>query len=784
MNLYIDGRQAEIDPRERISVSLSVASVTTPEYGRTGHTKSMSIPMTARNRTLMGDCEQIHSRDKFNAAHHTARIEADGCTIMEGTMVLTGCECEAAGMGRYRFHIIGSGKEWASHAAARRLPSLFPDFSMNVNANTIRQSWTDAAPVKFLPVQREQYEPAAGVGLQQVERILSAADYHPFLHVRQVVDAIFADAGYSVDSAFMNSPMFRSLYMSGNYPTRDAATLKERMNFFASRFGPASAAADVDGRVYADPYRAFNSIGNIVDTADPRESSGGRTLDSVFTNNSCFRKTDSRVAFVPLYTVSAGFEYRLRYLTDYRIVSSRRLEGFDTVCLAGGHVHTFEISNRFADRRNEFRPLKSFLWMIFDYDSLNTYELLADVRADSVTRTVTLATATTGSTSVYTADKGDYSNLRVVRRLGTAPEQPYTGDWALYDGHVEESGSTEVEVVLRSAAEVITPGDPKYFDDIYFGGARQGMNFTLLDAEVRPLFLPHPAEGSTVGFAEVAAHTFSRLDMISALRQMFNLCFYTDSLAKKVYIEPREAFCDGPLVVDWSARADFSRPYTVEELSGGLARRFTLRYRGGDGAVGRRNVSEGGDFGAWSAAIDNYYATGEEKTYMNPLFTPSIETAGCLPSAPSALWLHAGDGQADDDLNFAPKIVRFAGMRTLPAGERWGWPSHDGDYPLLSFHGEDGTTLCFEDRGGRQGLHRFWDGNIAAYKNGHRLTLWMRLSPHDIEALVWPNRMKHDFRATFRFEIDGELSDWHLEEVVDYDPGAGITKCIFISVSS
>ena len=62
MELFIDGRLADMDAACPVSVSVSVASVTSPEYGRTGYTKSISIPMTARNRELMGDCEQLMPR--------------------------------------------------------------------------------------------------------------------------------------------------------------------------------------------------------------------------------------------------------------------------------------------------------------------------------------------------------------------------------------------------------------------------------------------------------------------------------------------------------------------------------------------------------------------------------------------------------------------------------------------------------------------------------------------------------------------------------------------------
>ena len=119
-----------------VSVSVSVASVTSPEYGRTGYTKSISIPMTARNRELMGDCEQLMARDRFNASLHTARLEQEGCVIMEGHVMLTACEREEEG-GRYRFNIIGAGKRWAVHAMQHTFSSLFPDYAFKLDGESI-----------------------------------------------------------------------------------------------------------------------------------------------------------------------------------------------------------------------------------------------------------------------------------------------------------------------------------------------------------------------------------------------------------------------------------------------------------------------------------------------------------------------------------------------------------------------------------------------------------------------------------------------------------------------
>ena len=157
-----------------------------------------------------------------------------------------------------------------------------------------------------------------------------------------------------------------------------------------------------------------------------------------------------------------------------------------------------------------------------------------------------------------------------------------------------------------------------------------------------------------------------------------------------------------------------------------------------------------------------------------------------------------------DSLDFPAKVVHYVGMKPLPDGELWGWPGFGRSYPYLAFHapggaedaeaplsaaGEasdavrlpmEGFTLCYEDRDGVQGLHVWWDGLVESYERGLRLEAWLRLCPEDIEALVRPNYMKKDFRARFRLHIDGEWSDWRLEEVCDYNPGAAATRCIFV----
>lgn len=260
-----------------------------------------------------------------------------------------------------------------------------------------------------------------------------------------------------------------------------------------------------------------------------------------------------------------------------------------------------------------------------------------------------------------------------------------------------ETGQIDIRLTIRSAAREIAPSSPRYFDRVYFGGADQGMNLTLgRRTTLKPIFLPHPCEGSTVRFADVAAHRVRQIDLIGALKQMFNLCFYSDALTGTLYIEPRDDFYRDDTVIDWSDRIDRSRPVTVEELGADLSKLFTLRYQEGDGTVARWDERNKQILGRWSTPILNRFASEGERVYANPLFTPTLNRTGAYPDAPDASLAQVGDRDrtgvpADtENLNFPPKIVRFLGVRTLPDTQRWGWPGYGNEYPEIAFHDPSG----------------------------------------------------------------------------------------------
>ncbi|MDR2912449.1 MAG: hypothetical protein LBV38_04015, partial [Alistipes sp.] len=522
------------------------------------------------------------------------------------------------------------------------------------------------------------------------------------------------------------------------------------------------------------------------------------TQEDTFTNEGCFQLDDRRVAFIPTAPIHLGFRYRLRYTSDYRIVSRTELKGFNTIYLGEHATRTFPLTNQFPDRRDTFRPARTYTLAIFENPKPENpktgqqYQLRYTRQTPEGPTTEQTTPPTTDRFSTVTVESGlPVANPTLWQRPSDSQTwQPCPDDWALYDGFIKETGTVDVELNLRTAPERITRGEPKFFDDIWFGGAEPGMTLTLRDGTMlQPIFYAQPTEGSTLTFRDVCAHNVSRMDFIAALRQMFNLCFITDSRARVVRIEPADTFYTNR-VVDWTDRLDLGRPVTVQELGNDLARTMTWRYAGGDGAVARFDRTNATTFGSWSAQVDNASLTGTS-TWQNPIFTPSINATGLYLGAPSASLVQVGtdpfvdyapgESYLTEDLNFAPKIVRYHGMTPLPAGELWGWPLAEAAYPKLSFHDPAaGQTLCFEDRDGCTGLNRFWQRDVRTWNEGRRITARVALTPADIESLTFPTGHGADFRALYRLLIDGEECLCRLEEVRDYTPDAPSTTCVFI----
>lgn len=784
MELRIDNQQGDLTPGTSVSLGWSSDSLKSVEALREGLSITLELPSTPINDALLQEARLPHGAERFNFSLHRAQITQEGVPLFEGVARLRSCSPQDLSH-CYRIELRGGAADWAKMATRQRLDTLPILFDKPLLPSTICDSWGDRDEVvRFLPIASDDYRaPYAEGSMRAVEQLLSVDDFHPFLHLKSLLEAIFVRAGYTVESDFLQSDFFRSLYISGAYPSSDTAMRKKRMDFLALRSRSNSAVADATGRVYATPFMAVNTVGNLVDAYLPNTpDEEGNPLQECFSTNDCFRVEEGEILFRPLTELKAGFEYHLRYRTDYRIQTRHCLAGFDGVYLGEGADYRTELPNRFVDRREELIAGQQYRIVVFDHRAGESLRLrLGEGEVvklfSSRSELVTLPSAGAVGTPW-------------LERLNPSTNhwEPYTGDWALYDGYVEECGTTEAELRIRTAAEPLGPTSPKYFRHIYFYGAEPGMTFTLLKgSSLRPTFSSRPGYGERLTWSEISCHDFRQAELVEAVAHLFNLRIFSDEEQRVLFIEPYGDFYEQEQAVDWSDKV-VSEAIRIEQSDAREHEACRYGYLRGDGAVERLNQTLESPFGEWLSPRESMATLEGEQEVRNRLFAPTLNDGGHFEGAPSALVLRVGNRDREESVErfeFTPRIVSYRGLKPLPVGEWLGAPVPEGVYPLAAFHlpkgdGEVGVTLCFEDRDGVPGLHRFHDPSEEVCNRGEELLLTLRLGADEFEALR--HRSTADavgLDALFLFRLGEENVRCRLEAIESYEPLQGRARCRF-----
>ena len=794
MRLYIDSQPVPFDASERLSLGWSSEVLRSVDSARTGRAVTLCVPSTPQTDRIFCGARDLHSALAFNDSEHTARIECDGATLHSGVAVLTGIEQSAEGGAVYRLRVTGGAAQWAKRAARTMFNALPMEFSMRLTQAQIEQTWRqEDAAVRFLPVLRDSYEPAySSVGLLPAEKILSTDDYHPFISVREILRTIFAESGYTLRGDFIDSEYFRSLYVSGAYRAVDTESLRNRMDFTAGRAADAEAAADSMGRVYFSPYMSVNSAGNFVDLTSSDDG-------SLYSRGGCLAVEEGRTLFRPTTALRVGFEYSVRYVTDYRIASRTLLTGFDTIYTPSTGEVRYRLANRFADRRERLSPSFDYRAVVFDHTEGSRYRVVCTSSAGG---TYLMGEFSSRSAIVSTGSGATFSSPVLQVASASGAWTAYTGDWALYDGYIGETGQTEVQFTLRSPSQECSPSSPATFDLMYMAGAERGMKLRLLSTStLRPVFSSNAGYGSLLTFADIAHLPVRQGDFIEAVRQMFNMVIHTDEDAHTVTMAPSDDFYRGiaspagaaAAAVDWSGRISLGDGIVSSDLSLEAHDTLILGYRDDDGAVRRYNAENDTVLGEWQALTGRYGSVEGDDCRRSPLFSPTLNIAGRYVNAPSALLMQVcdrDDPAATDLSGFSTRIVRWHGLQPLPAGERWGYPSSGSEYPLAAFHlapcaaAPEGSTLCFEDRDGISGLHRHYDISVSRLRSSRAVTLRLHIRPDEWASLTHPDGRRACIASIFRLEVDGSAGLYTLDRIGDYDPRDGLAECRFIQVPS
>ena len=774
LRVCIDGTECDVSPEslKKLPLNFDVERLRDVEGSRSGRSLTITLPATSRNNALLGSSRNLYNGERFNTSHHLLRIEQGGVTIFEGTAHLLSTEVREGGCGGYTLRATDGGGDWVEALASTSLADLEIDFSSRLTPQNIASTWEGHQEVAFLPISRNNFERHYSSESDVVaERVMLTDDYFPFLSVAAMVRKMFERCGYTLRSNFFDTEFASSLYMSGDYTRSDTSAVRDKCDFFARRSTPVTATADYTGRVYASTSFATHTVGAVVDTANPTAfDSEGVLMSETFSMGGSFVMDATRnIGFRPSVSAKVGFVLHAEYTTDYKILSRDKFVGFDTIEGMDGVRIEYALTNTFKDRRRELEANRSYRVIIFDHNDEYEYSLV-ERGADAE---YTMGQWSSRSALVSTeATMEPLSLMLYSRKKSTGLWRKYSGDWALYDGYVTESGKVDVEVDVRFPPQEVVAGNVLMLDDFWFGGAEQGMSLTLgIGTTLRPYFTTVVGYGSELTFADIAPRGISSLELLGALGDMFNLVFYTDSKSREVYIEPLEEFYDTTKVFDLTSRIDTSQGATLADAGVGKAQDTLLAYIEADLASHELSLEEGKKLGVWSFHNPLYGTTLSTRTIGRRLFTTSCNISNVVGSAPSASIVRVGDVGADEvraDEPFTPHIVYYKGLQPLPSGEYWGTNSKIESYPYATFFDGE-VNLCYEERDGVEGLARYYKPMLHRECNRELLALDLILSPAEIIDLFTVDDRNSSVRTLFRFSILGESSLFRLSKVTDWD---------------
>ena len=226
--IFIEGLELDIDKGLTNRITYAIDDLNNLDSKSTAFTKTIVLPGTANNNKLLGNIFEFNNSNftfdananvsyNFNAAKSAkCRIEVNGLSILKGVfrlleIVYNGKEVE------YECSVFGELGGFISNVGNLRLEDL--DFS------TYNQNYTNANIVASFDNANSGtgiYYPLVDIGKVSdgtygtAKKDYQYQAFRPALHVREYIDKIITNAGYTFTSDFFNTDFFKRLIVPYN----------------------------------------------------------------------------------------------------------------------------------------------------------------------------------------------------------------------------------------------------------------------------------------------------------------------------------------------------------------------------------------------------------------------------------------------------------------------------------------------------------------------------------------------------------------------------------------
>ena len=788
--VYVEGKKLDVFQGFKFSFNYSIADIRHPEKRSTTYSKTIQCPGTQTNDEIFGQIYDFNISNGYDGTAPNidvnfnpnkkaeASVQADGVEVMRGSIQLRKIKrkksdyiYEVVFVGRLVdiFGVLGdkqlSGFEF-DEGTQTNIPYIdFSDLDHYYTQANQQTSWTAPYGSGYVYPMLD-YGSSVNYTIEGY-RTYPVTTFKPALYLKDILDRIFAFAGFSYSSSFLSSDFFKRLIVPVNKTlTMPKEDTQSKLFYIGKNV--------TQNTIRIPEQNTPNVVGN--GSAFNQSYSTPRIMyDSEFSpffDNGPAPDGNFHIPLVYNHVVSDFWEWKVEPSAAgvYELTATAQLKcteagSIDIVRLQTGEENRDQFSGKMKIMLNR----DGYIYTVAE----EPWSFALGVTTGFVSPTLELQTNVVYNTITVIAESVDVQ----------AGDEYYV----ILQGNGEGLGYTNYfkEFYAESGWINEDTGTKPYWVnlDIIAGAFKNDyLNAGLFEGE----FLNVQDNLPEVGMA----------DLILSVINMFNLYVLPDpNNDLNLLIETRDDFYEAGSVKDWTHKVDHSKELTLEPLALLTANEYEYTYTEDEDYYNERyQDSHGHAYGRARIDIDNDFLNNTNTTEVvfsptplvndNPsnriigkIYDSDIEEGaqptdhnirvlyygGLLESQPE--WKHTS---VVDDWN-TESYYPYAGHLTHPLA-----PAQDINFgiPNELFYSQNsytGTLLYTNDnlfnRYHRRGLLE------ATNKDSKMLTAYLYLEPLDIHKL------------DFRDQIVIDNSYWRINRIMDYNPfSEGLTKVELIKV--
>ena len=572
----------------------------------------------------------------------------------------------------------------------------------------------------------------------------------PAIYIKTIIDKMFSQAGYSYQSEFLNSEMFKHLIL----PYSGASTLKVTSEQVRERTMRASSVSlqSILNNTFGFPFTNIN----FTDKTTPPNFDGGNLWYDI---NGGANFNTFVVPKAGTYTITAFIKANITHQpsTANAVLSMARRHV--------GQMGVFKNTTQMIAGRN--------CWM---------KELPVSVDIDdsfmftASTGTTLPSILTSGATSLDS--EGTFSITTFLNQNDILQFKYFIGTGSY---NLNQQGSTLVDTIYKSGGTFQPHNTTSNFKmnflaDSYFAVA-------LADTNLQ--------EGDDLELNTVLPDKVLQSDFFNSIVKMFNLFVEIDKTnANNLIIEPRPTFYSSGVTRDWSQKLDYSKETKIIPMGELNNKTYLFTYKEDKDYFNNLYETRYNEiYGQQQYDIQNDFLKGEVKNEVIFSPTPLVNTIG-HDRVISKIYGVDTNGQIKPT-NSNIRILYYGGLKNTAF--QWSHIASSGTTLRTNYayagHLDDVDTPTFDLSFGvprevnynptrytaNNLYNKYWRDYIEqiADKDSKLFVAYFYLNEFDVQSL--------DFRDSFFFENEV----WRLNKIIDYDRiNNETTKCEFIKLKT